>query len=77
MIREESYASVPWLPELDLTMHDKEIIETNKWLTDKHMNAVNAILSKQYKQIQGFQDTKMTPYYMNCDKTLTLIGNFI
>ena len=74
--REESDTNVPWLPDFDLNMHDKELIETNQWLTDKHMNAVNAILSKQFRNIQGFQDTKMTPFYNDNDKTWNTTRKF-
>jgi hypothetical protein len=69
IFRDEYYVSVPWLTELDLCMQDKEIIESNLWLTDEHKNAVNTILSNNTKTFKEFQDTKMTPYYIDNDKT--------
>jgi hypothetical protein len=39
------------------------IIE-NKWLSDKHMSAVNKILSSQFPLINGLQDTTLTIHFI-------------
>ena len=54
----------PWLLERNLTLRDKKIITNNEWLSDKHMLAVSNILRKQFPQINGLQDTKNAPFFM-------------
>ena len=45
-------------------MADKQSLENNAWLNDKHINAVQQLISTQYKQINGFQDTRLTPFFI-------------
>ena len=37
-----------WLHKHKLTIKDKQIIENNLWLNDKHMEAAQNILKSQY-----------------------------
>lgn len=53
---------------MNLNLNDKEEIENKHWLTDKHMTAVTNILKRQYTQLQGFQLTTNTPFFVEKDK---------
>ena len=65
-----------WLPELNLTKRDKEIITNNEWLSDKYMFAVNKILSRQFPHINGLQDTTNTPFFMEDKQFWNTSRNF-
>ena len=55
----------PWLPELNLTVDDRNIITKDEWLTEKHMLAVSNVLKTQFPLINGLQDTSNTPYFID------------
>ena len=44
-----------WLPELDLDRNDKEILETNGWLSDKHICAAQTLFKRQFPHMDGLQ----------------------
>ncbi len=48
-----------WLPELFLRADDKELIETGRWLTDKHVTAAQMLLQKDFPQVNGLQETTL------------------
>ena len=53
-----------WLPSLQLNYHDKFLLINGNWLSDSHMRAANEIASKQFPELNGFQDTvKIGPNY--------------
>ena len=60
----ETTRELSWLPELNLSLGDKRIINDNGWLSDKHMLAVSNILRRQFPHINGLQDTQNTPFFM-------------
>jgi Ulp1 family protease len=68
--------NVYWISDLNLTMTDKEILENNLWLTDKHMRAASKILKEQFN-INGFQDTTKTPFYQENSKTWNTENRFL
>ena len=49
--------TVYWLPELNLTFDDQEILTGGRWLSSRHISAVYTLLKKQYPQQSGLQDT--------------------
>ena len=42
---------------LHLDIHDKDVCEGGAWLTDKHMQAAQNLLQKQFPHVQGLQPT--------------------
>ena len=54
-----------WLPELNLTLKDRNVITKIEWLSDKHMLAVSNLLKQLFPQINGLQDTKNTPFFVD------------
>ena len=46
-----------WLKDLTLTNQDREALVNGKWLSDKHVNAVNKLLQSQYPTINRLQHT--------------------
>ena len=40
-----------------LTMQDRRVLESEEWLSDKHIHAAQQLLKKQHPQIAGLQDT--------------------
>ena len=51
-----------WLPSLQLNYHDKFLLINGNWLSDSHMRAANEIASKQFPELNGFQDTVKIPH---------------
>ena len=49
--------SDPWLPSLFLTQKDREELESNTYLSDKHTFAAQKLLQKQFPKTRGLQDT--------------------
>ena len=49
--------TVYWLPELDLTLDDRQALTGGRWLSSRHMSAVHTLLRKQYPGQNGLQDT--------------------
>ena len=49
--------SAYWLKQLELCLDDRDELLKNKWLTDKHVSAVNKLLRRQYPKQNGLQDT--------------------
>ena len=46
-----------------LTIEDKYILSGCDWLNDRHMNAANSILKKQFLGINGLKETIIVPHY--------------
>ena len=46
-----------WVPELDLRFLDKDILEKDGLLSDRHMSAAQKLLKSQFPGVQGFQST--------------------
>ena len=46
-----------WLKQLELRLDDRDELLKKKWLTDKHISAVNKLLRHQYPKQNGLQDT--------------------
>ena len=46
-----------WLKQLELRLDDRDELLKKKWLTDKHISAVNKLLQHQYPNENGLQDT--------------------
>lgn len=46
-----------WLKQLDLRLDDRDELLKQKWLTDKHIRAVNKLLRRQHPKQNGLQDT--------------------
>ena len=52
------FSDKPWVPELNLTMRDKDVLESpDGMLTDRHMDAVRKLLASQYPHLQGLQSS--------------------
>ena len=50
--------SPQWVAELNLTMKDKVVLESQDgMLTDKHMDAASKLLAAQFPRLQGLQST--------------------
>ena len=48
----------PWVPELNLSMNDKAVVESpDGMLTDKHMDEVRTLLASQYTHLMGLQSS--------------------
>ena len=45
-----------WVKDLLLTVEDKEILESGRWLNDKHISAAQQLLRKQYPFVSGLQN---------------------
>ena len=46
-----------WAPELDLRFLDKDVLEKDGLLSDRHMFAAHKLLKSQFPGLQGFQST--------------------
>lgn len=44
-----------WVKELSLTYDDRDALEDNEMLTDKHMQAVHTLLAKQFPHLDSLQ----------------------
>ena len=65
-----------WIYDLNLTMADKEILENNLWLNDKHMSATLKILREQFN-INGLQDTTKIPFYQETSQSWNTENRFL
>lgn len=64
----------PPLKDLDLNNNDLQQLLHGDWLSDKHVRAVNKLLSQQFPTYNGFQD----PLLLACsDKPCKSCDNFI
>ena len=51
----------PWVPELNLTMREKIVLESpDGMLTDKHVDAANHLLRSQFPHLQSLQSSLMS-----------------
>ena len=66
----------PWLPHLNLNRKDKEVLETESWLNDKHINAAQKLLSETYPTMGGLQDSKLTPFFVEKNKIWNVSEKF-
>ena len=58
MIHFIQLSETPWVPELNLSMDDKAVVESpDGMLTDKHMDAVKTLLASQYSHLLGLQSS--------------------
>ena len=58
MIHFIQLSETPWVPELNLSMDDKAVVESPDGnLTDKHMDAVRTLLASQYSHLLGLQSS--------------------
>ena len=66
-----------WKKELYLRESDKKKIVEGKWLNDKHINAVNNLLQKQYPNVDGLQDPfllyEKQQWRSSCDNFVQII----
>ena len=53
----ENLALREWVHNLRLTMADKEILQSGRWLTANHIQAVNKLLRQMFPGQNGLQDT--------------------
>ena len=49
-----------WVKDLDLNLSDKKILMSGKYLSDKHMQAANLLLKKEFPHLQGLQTTLLS-----------------
>ena len=54
-----------WVPELDLRFLDKDVLEKDGLLSDRHMSAAQKLLKSQFPGLQGFQSTLFSQYPEN------------
>lgn len=55
----EDPALQEWVHNLGLTMADKKVLESGRWLTANHIQAVNKLLQQKFPEQNGLQDTHM------------------
>ena len=48
-----------WIPELNLTVYDKDVITKRAWLTDSVINAGLKLMKEAYPHIEGLQETSL------------------
>lgn len=48
-----------WIPELQLTMDDKKILETSEWLNDAIVNAAQDLMRKENTRYLGLQNVNL------------------
>uniref|UniRef100_A0A1X7U401 Uncharacterized protein n=1 Tax=Amphimedon queenslandica TaxID=400682 RepID=A0A1X7U401_AMPQE len=48
-----------WIPDLSLTVYDKDIITKGAWLTDSIINAGMKLMKEAYPHIEGLQETAL------------------
>lgn len=63
-----------WVKELGLHVEDKDIICNGDWLTDKHVNAMNKLLTDQFPVQEGLQDTLLLAFH---SKYQSGVSNFV
>ena len=63
-----------WVQSLNLTVYDKLELLQGKWLTDKHINAANFLLKKQFQTQNGLEDPLVLSEKLICT---SLSANFV
>lgn len=51
------HLSCSWVKDLDLRMQEKNVLQENGMLSDRHMTAANQLLRSQYPSILSLQST--------------------
>ena len=54
---------VYWARDLGLHKEDKDIICNGDWITDKHVSAMNTLLTAQFPTQQGLQDSLLLAWH--------------
>ena len=63
-----------WVQSLNLTVYDKLELLQGKWLTDKHINAANFLLKKQFQTQNELEDPLVLSEKLICT---SLSANFV